>query len=115
METMKRPSMDPCPSARTIRLVSNKWAVEILFRLGAAEVIRFGELQRSLGRITQKELTRNLRALERSALVGREIFPEVPPRVEYRLTPLGRSLLGPLRDLGRWSLAFAARRTAAAP
>jgi DNA-binding HxlR family transcriptional regulator len=77
-------------------------------------VLRFRELQRGLGRITQKELTRHLRRLEASGLVAREVFHEVPPRVEYRLTDLGRSLLGPLEALGQWSLRFdTARRNAA--
>lgn len=94
---------EACPSARTLRLVSNKWSVEILFRLRALEVARFRELQRDLGRVTQKELTRHLRRLEAAELVSRQVFAEVPPRVEYRLTPLGASLLEPLGALARWS------------
>lgn len=96
----------PCPSARTLRLVANKWSVEILFALRAGGVVRFRALQRSLPRVTQKELTRHLRRLESNGLVEREVFAEVPPRVEYRLTERGRSLLVPLEALGRWSAEF---------
>jgi DNA-binding HxlR family transcriptional regulator len=99
-----------CPSAQTIKLVSNRWSVEILFQLGAGDVLRFSMLKLALGRITQKELTKHLRLLEANQLVAREVFPEVPPRVEYRLTDLGRSLLPPLEALGRWSIAFDAAR-----
>jgi DNA-binding HxlR family transcriptional regulator len=113
MPTKPRTIIEPssCPSARTLRLVANKWSVEILFELGGGDgAVRFRELQRRLGRITQKELTRHLRRLEANGLVAREIFAEVPPRVEYRLTSLGRSLLEPLTLLGRWSLVFDAAR-----
>ena len=100
----------PCPSARTLKLVASKWSVEILFALRAGEVVRFRELQRAVGRITQKELTRHLRSLEHAGLVARQVFAEVPPRVEYRLTPMGGSLLVPLEELGRWSERFEAGR-----
>jgi DNA-binding HxlR family transcriptional regulator len=98
-----------------IRLVSNKWAVEVLFRLAQLKVVRFKELQRDLGRVTAKELTRQLRALERNGLVDRQVFAQVPVRVEYRLTARGRSLLTPLEGLARWELDIdaAARRTTA--
>ena len=97
----------PCPSAQTIKLISNKWSVEILFALEGAAPVRFGELQRALGRVTQKELTRHLRRLEQHGLVTRTVFPEVPPRVEYQLTEMGRKLLAPLDELGRWSQLWA--------
>jgi DNA-binding HxlR family transcriptional regulator len=99
-----------CPSAATIRLISSKWSVEILFRLAARGVVRFRELQRDLGAVTQKELTRHLRQLESRGLVAREVFAEVPPRVEYRLTGLGESLLPPLEALARWDLAYQIER-----
>ncbi len=113
--TAPAPALDAggCPSARTLQLVSNKWSVQILYRLGVLGVARFRELQRDLGRasrISQKELTKHLRRLEGHGLVAREVFPEVPPRVEYRLTPLGHSLLEPLAALARWGAAYDASR-----
>ena len=96
----------PCPSARTLRLVANKWSVEILFALRGDGVVRFTELRRALGRVTQKELTRHLRRLEAAYLVSRQVHAEVPPRVDYRLTESGRSLLVPLEKLGEWSRQF---------
>jgi DNA-binding HxlR family transcriptional regulator len=92
-----------CPSAQTLRLISNKWAVEILFALAEHPTTRFADLRRSLGRITAKELTRQLRKLESVGLINRRVYAEVPPRVEYGLLPMGRSLLAPLEGLGRWS------------
>lgn len=100
----------PCPSAETIRLISNKWSVEILFALAEPHAVRFRELQRMLGRVTQKELTRHLRRLEQHGLVSRTAFAEVPPRVEYELTPKARELLTPLESLGRWSEQYAATK-----
>ncbi|MFI5300757.1 MAG: winged helix-turn-helix transcriptional regulator, partial [Polyangiales bacterium] len=92
-----------CPVDQALDLVASKWAAFIVFQLHEHQVIRFRELQRAIGKITQKELTKQLRKLERFGLVHREIFAEVPPRVEYRLTPLGRTLVGPLTTLSQWS------------
>jgi len=86
-----------------VNLVSGKWAIPILYRLiviGAP--IRFSELQRAVAPITQKELTRQLRLLERRGLVQRRIYAEVPPRVEYQITALGSSLRPTLDALARW-------------
>jgi DNA-binding HxlR family transcriptional regulator len=85
-------------------LLSGRWAMPVLFHLHRANgPIRFGQLQRSIGRVTQKELTRTLREFEARGLVERQVFAEVPPRVEYRVTPLGESLREPLCQLARWS------------
>lgn len=76
----------------------------MLYQLLRAEgPIRFGQLQRSVGRVTQKELTRTLRVFEERGLVERKVYPEIPPRVEYWLTPLGASLGEPLCGLARWA------------
>jgi DNA-binding HxlR family transcriptional regulator len=88
-------------------MVASKWAVHIVFQLNRATVLRFRELQRVIGAITQKELTKQLRRLERFGLVQRRIFAEVPLRVEYRLTTLGSTLVDPLVALSRWSLEHA--------
>ncbi len=90
--------------ARLVELLSGRWAFPVLYQLLRAQgAIRFGQLQRAVGRVTQKELTRTLRSFEERGLVHRQIYAEVPPRVEYRLTPLGASLGAPLCGLARWA------------
>jgi DNA-binding HxlR family transcriptional regulator len=94
----------PCPIGRLLELLSGRWAFPVLYQLLRAEgPIRFGQLQRSVGRVTQKELTKTLRAFEERGLVRRKVYAEVPPRVEYRLTALGSSLGEPLCGLARWA------------
>lgn len=85
-------------------LIAHKWTIHILFALHeAGGPIRFLRLQRAVSPITQKELTKRLRDLERSGLVDRRVFAEVPPRVEYRLTELGSSLIPALDGLHEWA------------
>lgn len=89
---------------KLIEMLSGRWAFPVLYQLLRAQgPIRFGQLQRAVGRVTQKELTRTLRHFEERGLVERQVFAEVPPRVEYRLTPLGASLGEPLCGLARWA------------
>jgi DNA-binding HxlR family transcriptional regulator len=91
---------------RLIELLSGRWAFPVIYQLLMAQgPIRFGQLQRAVGRVTQKELTKTLRAFEQRGLVERKVYPEVPPRVEYRLTTLGASLGEPLCGLARWAQA----------
>jgi DNA-binding HxlR family transcriptional regulator len=85
--------------------VGDKWSVLIVVLLGGDEPRRFNELKRLIGGITQRMLTRTLRGLERDGLVTRTMFPTIPPRVEYALTPLGRSLSKPVRALAVWAQA----------
>lgn len=80
-----------CPVETTLALISNKWKVLIIRDL-LDGTKRFGELKSSIGSITQKVLTSNLRDMEQQGLVIRTVFPEVPPRVEYSLTETGHSL-----------------------
>jgi DNA-binding HxlR family transcriptional regulator len=82
--------------------VGDKWTVLVVTTLGGG-ARRFNELRRALGSISQRMLTLTLRALERDGLVTRTVFPTVPPRVEYELTRLGRSLLEPVSELGLWA------------
>ncbi|MCT6837311.1 MAG: helix-turn-helix transcriptional regulator, partial [Bifidobacteriales bacterium] len=77
-----------CPVETTLLLISDKWKVLILRDL-LGGTLRFGELRRSLGSVSQKVLTANLRQMERDGLVHRKVYPEVPPRVEYSLTETG--------------------------
>jgi len=94
-----------CGMERALDLIANKWTAPIIHFLNAAAPapVRFRELQRRLGKVTQKELTKHLRQLERCGLVGRTVHPEVPPRVEYSLTDLGRTLVPPLQALAVWA------------
>lgn len=91
-----------CPTRQVLNLISMRWTSLIVGAL-ANETLRFGELGEAIGGISRKSLTKTLRALEGDGLVHREVFAEVPPRTEYRLTPLGRSLIEPLSALRAWS------------
>ena len=82
--------------------VGDKWTVLVVSTLGDGPK-RFNELRRALGSISQRMLTLTLRGLERDGLVTRTVFPTVPPRVDYELTDLGRSLLEPVSGLGLWA------------
>jgi transcriptional regulator, marR family (fragment) len=90
-----------CPVEITLSLISNRWKVLILRDLmdGAK---RFGELRKSLGNITQKVLTSNLREMEEDHLIIRTVYAEVPPRVDYQLTDLGYSLKPILESMKNW-------------
>ena len=82
--------------------VGDKWSVLIIVLLGDGKM-RFNELKRMVGGISQRMLTLTLRGLERDGLVTRTVFPTVPPRVEYELTDLGRSLWTAVEPLGNWA------------
>src|SRR5215208_4667010 len=82
--------------------VGDKWTVLVVSALGDGPK-RFNELRRALGSISQRMLTLTLRGLERDGLVSRTVFPTIPPKVEYELTALGRSLLVPVSGLGLWA------------
>ena len=91
-----------CPVETTLSIIRSKWQVLILRDLLANGTMRFKELQRSIGRVSQKVLTDNLRAMEDFGIVHREVFAEVPPRVEYSLTETGRSLQPVLDAMWAW-------------
>jgi DNA-binding HxlR family transcriptional regulator len=94
----------PCPAAHAMELVAHKWTIHLLFALHeAGGPVRFRHLQRAVASITQKELTKRLRDLERSGLVHRKVYAEVPPRVEYQLTELGLTLMPALDALHDWA------------
>ena len=99
---MKAKDLPACPVETTLTLIGNKWQVLILRDLNLNGVMRFKELQRSIGKISQKVLTQNLRAMEEAGLVHREAFAEVPPRVEYSLTELGETLKPVLDAMWTW-------------
>lgn len=97
-----------CPVETTLMLISDRWKVLIIRDLlGGTK--RFGELKKSVGGISQKVLTANLRKMEADGLLTREIFPEVPPRVEYTLTETGCSLKPILDSMVIWGEEYKAR------
>ena len=98
-----------CPVETTLTLIGDKWKVLILRDLRSGTK-RFGELRRSLSGISQKVLTSNLRDMEESGLISREVFPEVPPRVEYTLTELGESMTPILDAMASWGEEYKAGR-----
>jgi DNA-binding HxlR family transcriptional regulator len=89
--------------SQVLARVGDKWSVLIVMQLGEGPR-RFNEIKRMIGGISQRMLTLTLRGLERDGLVTRTIYPTIPPRVDYALTTLGRSLLEPVGSLGRWAL-----------
>jgi DNA-binding HxlR family transcriptional regulator len=95
---------DPLAVRELLTKVGDKWSIFLLLTLEnlPRRRARFSELERSIPGISQRMLTLTLRNLERDGLVTRELFPEVPPRVEYELTTLGKSLLQPLQGLVDW-------------
>ena len=82
--------------------VGDKWTILVVSELGQGPK-RFNEIRRALGSISQRMLTLTLRGLERDGLVTRTVFPTIPPKVEYELTRLGRSLLEPVSGIGLWA------------
>jgi DNA-binding HxlR family transcriptional regulator len=83
--------------------IGDKWSVLVVTRLGGGP-LRFNQLRRAIGGISQRMLTLTLRGLERDGLITRAAYPTIPPRVDYALTPLGRDLLIPVSALGAWAI-----------
>lgn len=95
--------MDPrCPSRVVFQRIGDKWA-SLVVQVLADGPVRFSELRRHVHLITPKVLTQTLRTLERDGLITRKVYAQVPPRVDYQLTDLGLSLLGPLTVLREWA------------
>lgn len=110
MENQKNgQTLPPCPVETTLLLIGSKWKVLILRDLIDGKK-RFGELKRSVGSVSQKVLTAQLREMEADGLVKRTVFAEVPPRVEYELTALGLTLKPILESLWNWGEAYQARQ-----
>ncbi len=96
-------SKDVCPVRDVLNYVGDKWSMLIVLQLGTTSPLRFGELKTVIDGISQKMLTITLRQLEHDGFVQRVYFPEVPPRVEYSITPLGQSLMEALNQLVQWA------------
>lgn len=98
---MEKQQLPACPVETTLTLISDKWKVLILRDL-LPGTKRFGELKKSIGHVSQKVLTAQLRQMEQSGLLTRTVYPEVPPCVEYSLTELGYSLKPILDAMSTW-------------
>lgn len=102
---LTKEEMPACPVATTVALIGSKWKLLILRNL-MARPWRFNELKKDLNGVSQKVLTDSLRSLEEDGIVTRTVYPEVPPRVEYTLTDLGRSLKPILDAMQSWGEAY---------
>ena len=98
------PLSEDCPIREVLDRVGDKWSALVVMRLGQ-RTHRFNELHREINGISQRMLTLTLRALVRDGLVSRTVYPTVPVRVDYELTELGRTLVGPILALHEWAVA----------
>lgn len=103
------------PMSRLQAILGGKWKILILWYIAFYEVQRFGELRRRLGEITQSTLTKQLRELEEDGFLHREIYREIPPKVEYSLTEMGASFIPVLREMLSWSESWLGPSDSAAP
>lgn len=92
----------PCPIRDVLDRIGDQWSLLVMEALDG-RVVRFNELGREIADISRQMLSRTLRRLEQDGFVVRKVYPQVPPRVEYRLTPLGESFLVPMRQLIGWA------------
>lgn len=98
-------NLSACPVETTLMLIGNKWKILIIRDL-LTGTKRFGELKKSIGKVSQKVLTTQLRDMEEDGLISRKIYAEVPPRVEYSLTDLGKSLQPILNAMLQWGTEY---------
>lgn len=91
-----------CPIEHALSHIGGKWKLVIIWHLSSAEAMRYGELKRSLGEVTHKMLSQQLKELENDGLIHREAYQQIPPKVEYSLTELGKSLLPVLSAMSTW-------------
>ena len=106
---LTKEEMPACPVATTVQLIGSKWKLLILRNL-LARPWRFNELHKSLEGISQKVLTDSLRSMEEDGLVTRTVYPEVPPRVEYSLSPLGESMRPIIQAMEQWGAQYKASK-----
>lgn len=99
---LTKEELPECPVATTVQLIGNKWKLLIIRNLIYNDKQRFKDFIKTIPAISKKVLTDNLRALEEDGLIEREVFAEVPPRVEYSLSPIGRSLKPILDAMSEW-------------
>mgnify|MGYP000306646024 CR=1 FL=1 len=92
-----------CPTEGIINVISKKWALQIIATIGNHNKLRFGEIMKNIGTISPKTLSDRLKELEEAGLVNREVFPEIPPKVEYSLTRSGIELRNAIKPLMEWA------------
>jgi DNA-binding HxlR family transcriptional regulator len=95
-----------CYFELTLAVIGGKWKPIILYHLAQSRAVRFGELRRGMPDVTERMLTRQLRELEADRLVHREVFRQVPPKVEYSLTEMGKSLIPILKRMQEWGVGY---------
>jgi DNA-binding HxlR family transcriptional regulator len=105
MAVAKNTVANPCPVATCVNLIGNKWKLLILRNLLVGSS-RFMELKKGITGISGKVLTDNLRAMEEDGLVIRTVYPEIPPKVEYKLSKLGETLRPIIKDMEKWGLEY---------
>ena len=103
---------ETCPLQVATTILAGKWKLHILRLLLFEDCLRFGELRKRIEKISTKVLTENLRQLEEEGIVTRKVYPSVPPKVEYRVSGVGRELHPIFMNLGRWGRKTAAMRAA---
>lgn len=99
----KYENADQCPVRTVLDRFGDKWSMLVLLLLAEYDTLRFNEIQRCIGTISQKMLATTLKSLESDGLVNRKLFPQVPPRVDYALTARGKSLIPHLHGLVKWA------------
>jgi DNA-binding HxlR family transcriptional regulator len=107
MDVCKEPT---CPITVTLAIIGGKWKPIIIWQLRES-ILRFGELQRRMPGVTQKMLTQQLRELESDGIIHREVYPVIPPKVEYSLTESGKTLLPILKEMASWGKTHIAEPT----
>lgn len=100
---VKNSIIEVCPVRHVIARFGNKWAFLVLLTINEHQVIRFNELRRAIPDVSSRVLSGTLRILEADGLISRKVYPEVPPRVEYRLTEIGCSLIPIIVNLTEWA------------
>jgi DNA-binding HxlR family transcriptional regulator len=95
---------DHCPVRNVLERFGDKWSLLVLMLLEEGQVLRFSEINGYIRTISQKMLAVTLKSLEADGLIKRTVYPQIPPKVEYELTPMGKSLLPHLHDLAKWAL-----------
>jgi DNA-binding HxlR family transcriptional regulator len=98
-----KPGDPECPVREILDHLGDKWSVLVIQNLSSG-TLRFSEIKRRIGNVSQRMLTETVRSLERDGILSRTVYPTIPPRVEYSLTPLGESLVPPVMELVRWAL-----------
>lgn len=102
MNDCKNETVDIAPFEYAISLIEGKWKKHIMFWLWKKEVLRYSELKRALGHVTHKMLSNQLKELEKDGIVHREEYPQIPPKVEYSLTEMGKSMMPILSAFCKW-------------